>query len=107
MTSSGRPSSFDAVLASAGIQAVKIPPRSPSANAYAERFVLTARTEVTDRMLIFGKRHLRMVLAESAGTTTDGDPIAAASCTRPGLTIRPPISPRNGSRVAPSSAAPQ
>ena len=40
---------FDAVLAEAGIQAVTIPPRSPRANAYAERFVLTARTEVTDR----------------------------------------------------------
>jgi transposase InsO family protein len=56
--------SFDAVLVSAGIQAVKIPPRSPRANAYAERFVLTARTEVIDRMLIFGARHLRLVLAE-------------------------------------------
>jgi putative transposase len=33
-------------------------------NAYAERFVLTGRSEVTDRMLIFGKRHLRRVLAE-------------------------------------------
>jgi len=33
-------------------------------NAYAERFVLTARTEVTDRMLIFGGRHLRRVLAQ-------------------------------------------
>jgi putative transposase len=43
---------------------VKIPPRSPCANAYAERFVLTARTEVTDRMLIFGERHLRTILAE-------------------------------------------
>jgi putative transposase len=56
--------SFDAVLAAAGIQAVKIPARSPRANAFAERFVLTARTEVTDRMLIFGERHLRSVLAE-------------------------------------------
>jgi putative transposase len=55
---------FDAVLAGAGIEVVKIPPRSPRANAYAERFVLTARTEVTDRMLIFGQRHLRTVLAE-------------------------------------------
>jgi putative transposase len=56
--------SSDAVLASAGIEAVKIPPRSPRANAYAERFVLTARTEVTDRMLIFGERHLRAILAQ-------------------------------------------
>ena len=56
--------SFNAVLADAGIEAVKIPPRSPRANAYAERFVLTAGTEVTDRMLIFGQRHLRLVLAD-------------------------------------------
>jgi transposase InsO family protein len=55
---------FDKALAAAGIQTVKIPPRSPQANAYAERFVLTARREVTDRMLIFGERHLRLVLAE-------------------------------------------
>ena len=56
--------SFDALLASVGIEAVKIPPRCPRANAYAERFVLTARTEVTDRMLIFGQRHLRTILAQ-------------------------------------------
>jgi putative transposase len=58
---------FDAVLAGAGIEVVKIPPRSPRANAYAERFVLTARTEITDRMLIFGQRHLQLVLAEYEG----------------------------------------
>jgi Integrase core domain len=56
--------SFDAVLADAGIEAVRIPPRSPCANANAERFVLTARTEVTDRMLIVGQRHLRTILEE-------------------------------------------
>jgi len=56
--------SFDAVLASAGIRAVMIPPRGPRANAFAERFVLTARTEVTDRMLILGERHLRAILTE-------------------------------------------
>ena len=57
-------SAFDAVLAGAGIEVVKIPPRNPKANAYAERFVLTARKEVTDRMLIFGERHLRTILAQ-------------------------------------------
>jgi putative transposase len=51
-------------VASTGIEAVKIPPRSPRANAYAERFVLTARTELIDQILIFGERHLRSILAE-------------------------------------------
>ena len=54
---------FDAALADAGIEVVKIPHNSPRANCYAERFVLTARTEITDRMLIFGQRHLRTILA--------------------------------------------
>ena len=55
---------FDVVLAAAGIEAVKIPPRSPRANAYSERWVRTARAEATDRMLIAGPRHLRAVLDE-------------------------------------------
>jgi hypothetical protein len=50
----------------AGIAVVKIPPRSPRANASAERWVRTARTEVTARMLICGHRHLRAALGEYA-----------------------------------------
>ncbi len=55
---------FDAVLSGAGIEVAKIPPRSPRANAFAERWVRTARSEVTDRMLVAGPRHLRAVLDE-------------------------------------------
>jgi hypothetical protein len=75
---------------------VKIPPRSPRANAYAEWFVLTARTEITDRMLIFGERHLRTILTQYEGHYKGGDLIAAASSARPGPTTLPRTSPGSG-----------
>jgi hypothetical protein len=46
---------FDAVLTDAGVSVVKIPPRCPPANCFAERLVLPIRTELTNRMLIFGE----------------------------------------------------
>ncbi|WP_245982801.1 integrase core domain-containing protein [Lentzea flaviverrucosa] len=57
-----RAGQFDSVLADAGIDIVKIPPRCPRANCYAERFVGTVRRELTDRLLIINERHLMSVL---------------------------------------------
>jgi putative transposase len=97
--------SFDAVLADAGIEAVKIPPRSPRANAYPERVVLTAWTEVTDRMLIVGQRHLRTILAQYEAHYNGRRPHRSRPLRPPGPTTLPPTAPMSGSGAVPSSAA--
>ncbi|MFE4685139.1 integrase core domain-containing protein [Streptomyces sp. NPDC056721] len=57
---------FDAVFAGNGIQVLKAAPQAPKMNAFAERWIRTVRAECTDRMLIFGERHLRSVLDQYA-----------------------------------------
>jgi putative transposase len=55
---------FDTVFATAGIDVVKIPPRAPRANAYAERWVRTVRAECLDWTLVWNDRQLCRVLTE-------------------------------------------
>jgi putative transposase len=50
------------MLADAGVKSVKLPPRSPNLNAYAERFVRSIKESCLDRMIFFGEESLRMAV---------------------------------------------
>ncbi len=56
--------SFDAVMASAGIKVVRTPVQAPVANAFAERWVRTAREDCLDQLLVFSRRQLESVLCQ-------------------------------------------
>jgi transposase InsO family protein len=53
---------FDEVFRSEGIEVIRTPVQAPNANAFAERWVRTVRSDCLDRILILGRRHLERVL---------------------------------------------
>jgi len=53
---------FRAVLTRERIEPIRLPPRSPNLNAYAEKFVRSARTECTGRMVFFSRASLERAL---------------------------------------------
>ncbi|MBL7164845.1 MAG: transposase, partial [Anaerolineales bacterium] len=53
---------FDAVFESEGFHIIPTPIQAPNANAFAERWILSARHECLDLILIFNAAHLRRVL---------------------------------------------
>jgi hypothetical protein len=57
-------SSFGRVFEAEGIQIIKTPYRAPKANAFAERWIRSAREECLDKVLILGEEHLRWALLE-------------------------------------------
>jgi transposase InsO family protein len=58
---------FRNFLAREGIQVIRLPPRSPNLNAFAERFVRSIKEECLNRMIFFGEASLRHALAQYMG----------------------------------------
>ena len=55
---------FDEVFTSIGAETILTPVRAPRANAFAERWVRTARDDCLDHLLVFSRCHLEAVLAQ-------------------------------------------
>jgi transposase InsO family protein len=51
-------------LADAAVRVVQTPFQAPNANAHAERFVRSIKSECLDRVILLGERHLRQTIRE-------------------------------------------
>jgi transposase InsO family protein len=50
---------FNYIMKSIGIKPIRLPPRSPNLNAYAERFVLSIKSECLNHIILIGEKSLR------------------------------------------------
>ena len=58
------PERFRGILGQGGVKVLRLPPRSPNLNAFAERFVLSIKSECLDRIVPLGEAHLRRAITE-------------------------------------------
>jgi transposase InsO family protein len=56
--------SFRSIIESGNVKTVPLPARSPNLNAYAERWVKSAKDECLSRLILFGEASLRRALRE-------------------------------------------
>jgi len=56
--------SFRAILETGNVKCLKLPPRSPNLNAFAERWVRSIKQECLSKLILFGDGSLRRALAE-------------------------------------------
>jgi transposase InsO family protein len=57
-------SQFQALLSSAGVTPIRLPPSSLNLNAYAERFVRSIKSECLSKLVLLGENHLRAAVHE-------------------------------------------
>ena len=55
---------FRKMIGGSGTAVIRLPPRSPNLNAFAERFVRSIKEECLDRMIFVGQGSLRRAVAE-------------------------------------------
>jgi transposase InsO family protein len=55
---------FRELLRLGGVETIRLPARSPNLNAFAERFVLSIKSECLDKPVVCGERHLRAAVRE-------------------------------------------
>jgi transposase InsO family protein len=55
---------FRWLIRDSGTKVIRLPPRSPNLNAYAERFVRSIKDECLDRMVFVGQGSLRRAVSE-------------------------------------------
>ena len=55
---------FRGILVRDGIQVIRLPPRSPNLNAFAERFVRSIKEECLNRMIFVGQASLRHAITQ-------------------------------------------
>ena len=55
---------FRRILGQGGVKAMRLPARSPNLNAFAERFVLSIKTECLDRLVPLGEAYLRRAILQ-------------------------------------------
>ena len=55
---------FDEIFRAEGVKPVKLPPKSPDLNAYAERWIQSIKHEALDNFVVFGEDHLNHLVRE-------------------------------------------
>jgi len=87
---------FDARVDNLGVQQIRISPRSPWQNGYAERWVGTLRRELLDHLIVVGERHLLRLVREHIAYYNEDRPHMSLARDAP---VARAVEPPTGGRV--------